>query len=194
MKRPRFPIAGMMAAVVAVAINLAVIRSIEWTKPDTMAHFFFACGVMPMASVLILVALMSLPDLVRSGRLSPFVLGFEAVGWAVVFAFVTCYSIASPILLAYAEGIGAYTRPVFIRYFADPPPWVGMALELGLGAVIFSLPQLAVALLGGWLTRKFGLTVRFERRGMEEPAARATKWTSDAGGIDPAVPEWRVSH
>ena len=46
-----------------------------------------------------------------------------------------------------------------------------MFLELGAGVVIFSLPQLLVALLGGWLTRKLGLTVRFERLRVEEPAA-----------------------
>ncbi len=93
----------------------------------------------------------------------------------------------------YAGLWGAYTRPVFVRYFADSPPWVGMPLELGFGAVIFSLPQLAVALFGGWLNRKFGLTVRFERRGVDEPATSAPKATGDAGGTDPAVPEWRVS-
>ena len=167
MKRPRFPIAGLMAAVGAVAINLAVMRSLAETTVGGHSHLFFACGVMPMASLLILVALAAVPSLVRGGRCSPFVLGFEAVGWAVVFAFVTCYSLAPSVLVNSIARIGVYTRPVFARYFADSPGWVGAAIELGFLTVIFSLPQLPVALFGGWVNRKVGLTVRFERQGIE---------------------------
>jgi hypothetical protein len=164
MKRARFPIAGLMAAVVAVAINLAVWRSIDPTNQNGgLAPFFFAGGAMPMASLLILVALGSAPGLMQGGRVSPFVVGFEAAGWAVVFAFVTCYSIAPSVLLGYVESIGAYTRPVFERYLADTPSWVGLYIELAAGVIIFSAPQLLVALLGGWLNRKLRLSVRFER-------------------------------
>jgi len=168
MKRLRFPIAGLMPAVVLVAINLAVWRSFEENSSEMLPHLFFASGVMPMASILILVALSSVKSLVRGGRLSPFVVGFEAVGWAVVFAFITCYSVAPSVLLGYAGYFGAYTRPIFDRYFPDVsglPTRIGVMDELGLGAVIFSLPQLAASVLGGWLTRKIGLTARFELEG-----------------------------
>ena len=60
MKQPRFAIAGMMAGVAAAALNLAVVRSFNPNKPESLSHLFFACGVMPMASVLILVALAAL--------------------------------------------------------------------------------------------------------------------------------------
>jgi hypothetical protein len=164
MKRAHFPIALLMAAVAAVAINLAVWRSIDWTSgAEGLSHFFFACGVMPMASLLILVALKSAPSLMRTGCVSPFVVGFEALGWAAVFAFVTCYSVAPWLLLAYAELIGVYTRPIFERYLAQTPSWVGLYIELGAGVIIILPPLLLVALLGGWLTRKLGITVRFER-------------------------------
>ncbi len=159
MKRARFPIAALMAAVVAVAINLAVWRSIELTSVDGgMSHFFFACGAMPMASLLILVALPRAASVMRGDPVSPFLLGFEASGWATVFAFVTCSSIAPSVLLRFVELIGPYTRPVFERYLADTPSWAGLYIELGLGVIIFSPPQLLVALVGGWLTRKLGLT------------------------------------
>jgi hypothetical protein len=195
MKRARFPIAGLMAAVGAVAINLAVWRSINFNNaPNGLSHFFFACGVMPMASLLILVALMSAPTLMQGGRVSPFVVGFEASGWTVVLAFVTCYSVAPLVLLGYAELIGTHTRPVFERYLADTPAWVGMYIELAAGVIIFAPPQLLVALLGGWLTRKLGLSVRFERQRTEEPAACAHESTSDAGTTDPPVLEWQVSN
>jgi hypothetical protein len=168
MKRASFSIAGLMTAVVAVAINLAVWRSIDLASgADGLSHFFFACGVMPMASLLILVALISAPTLMRGGRVASFIVGFEALGWAAVFAFMTCYSVAPSVLLAYAELFGKYTRPVFERYLADTPSWVGMYIELAAGVVIFTAPQLLIALFGGWLTHKLGLTARFERRRME---------------------------
>jgi hypothetical protein len=192
MKRARFPIAGLMAAVAAVAINLAVWRSIDWTNAaGGLSHFLFACGAMPMASLLILVVVTSAPTLMRGGPVSPFVVGFEALGWAAVFAFISCYSVAPSVLLGYAGLIGAYTRPVFERYFTDSPSWVGMFFELGAGVVIFSPPQLLVALLGGWLARKLGLTVRFER---QRTAAPAPESTSDAGETTPPVLEWQVSN
>ena len=195
MKRARFQIALLMAGVAAVAINLAVWRSIDWANAaGGLSHFFFACGAMPMASLLTLVALIATPSLLRRGLVSPFVVGFEAVGWAVVFTFMTCYSVAPWALLSYAELIGAYTRPVFERYLADTPNWVGFYVELGAGVIIFSPPQLLVALLGGWLTRKLGLSVRFERQRMEEPAAPALESTCDAGKTTPPVLEWQVSN
>jgi hypothetical protein len=196
MKQARFPIALLMAAVAAVAINLAVWRSIDLTNANGgLSHFFFASGAMPMASLLLLVALISARNVMRGGPVAPFLVGFGALGWAVVFAFITCYSVAPSVLLGYAEIIGAYTRPVFERYLADSPNWVGLYIELGAGVIIFSLPQLLIALFGGWMTRKLGLTVRFERRRMEEAAAHALESKSDAGGTTrPAVLEWQVSN
>jgi hypothetical protein len=182
MKRSRFRIAGLMAVVGAVAINLVVMRSFDESKSDSLPHLFFACGVMPMASLLILVALTSAPSLMRGGRLSPFVLGFEATGLLVVFAFVTCYSLAPSILLDCIERIGVYTRPVFNRYFTDPSRGVALALELGFGTVIFSLPQCLVALLGGWVNHVVGFTVRFERP-RRELAVPVSGSTSEATGL-----------
>jgi hypothetical protein len=125
---------------------------------------FYACGVLPMASILILVAFFSAPNRLRGGDLSPFVLGFEALGWAVVFAYVTCYSLAPSVVFASAEQIGQYTRPALAPYATDAPRWLALAFELGIGAVIFTVPELVVAVLGGWLTHWFGLTARFELR------------------------------
>ena len=84
-----------MAAVAAVAINLAVLAfdrndQLRWPADA----FFFACGVMPMASLLILVALTGHQVSCGAAGSRHFVLGFEAFGWAMVFAFITCYSIA----------------------------------------------------------------------------------------------------
>ena len=125
-----------------------------------------------MATLLVLAALFSAPRMLSGDRLPSFVLGFEGMGWVMVFLFVTWYSLAQSQVLAAVELIAVHTRPVFSRYLVDSPAWVGLVLELGFGVVIFSLPQLVVALLGGLLARRFGLTCRFERyRGepVEEP-------------------------
>ena len=196
MKQARFPIAGLMAAVAAVAINLAVWRSIDLSDSNGggLPTFFFACGAMPMASLLMLVALFALPKLVRGDRASSFVVGFEALGWALVFAFITCYSVAPWVLLAYAALIGTYTRPVFERYFVDTPSWIGMCLELGACVVIFAVPQLLIALIGGWLNRKLGLTVRFERQRTGGPAVLPPESATGAKQADQPVLEWRISN
>jgi hypothetical protein len=89
MKRPRVPIAALLSAVAAVAVNLAVMRSFDPTTIVSLPQFFFACGVLPFASVLFLVAAFSAPNLLRGHWLSPFIVGFEASGWAVVFTFIT---------------------------------------------------------------------------------------------------------
>ena len=143
----------------------------------------FGCGVVPMASLLILVALFSIPNLVRGARCSPFVFGFEVLGWAAVFAVITCFSVGSPILMAYLELISSYARPIFIRYLVGSPGWVAELFELGAIFVIFSLPQLLVALLGGWVNHKFGFTLRFERQG-RGPAMPASESTSEAARPD----------
>ena len=41
---------------------------------------------------------------------------------------------------------------------------MAISAELGFGMIIFSLPELVIALLGGWLAWAVGITVRFEFR------------------------------
>jgi cobalamin synthase len=175
-RRPRFPIAGLMAAVAAVAVNLAVMRSFDDSEADPLPHLFFACGVIPMASVLIVLALFSAPNVARGGRLSPYVFGFEGLGWVAVGAFIAFYSIARSTLLATTESTGARISALF----EGLPSWVQSSLALGIATVWCSLPQLTVAMFGGWLARRLGITVRFELGGME-PAVSGTVAARDPG-------------
>ena len=164
MKLPHTPIAGLMGAVVAVAVNLAVIRSlIDQNSPESAPHFFFAFGILPMSSLLIVVALISAPNLRRGRSPSPFLFGFEVSGWAAVFAFLTCYSIATSRLMGFLEAIAGLLRPIIVPYAQAAPSWAQMSIELGFATALFSLPQLLIALLGGWLIARSGFTIRFER-------------------------------
>ncbi len=165
MKRHRVSIAGLMAAVAVVAVNAAVVRSIYGGGSFSQPAFFYAHGVFPLASVLITVGLISAPSLLRGERLSPFVFGFEAVGWLVVFAFISWYSIAMDAVMGCAEAIVALIRPPLIVWVERIPSWAQTCVELGFETVVFSLPQLLLALLGGTLARRLQLTIRFERMG-----------------------------
>ena len=65
MKRYRPSMATLMAVVAAAAVDFWIVRSLE--PGSTTSHVFFVTGVMPVASLLILVALVSSPQLIRSG-------------------------------------------------------------------------------------------------------------------------------
>ncbi len=149
MKRPRFAIAGLMAAVAAVAINLAVIRS----RPN----FFFACGVMPMASILVLLALVSAPKFVRGGWLSPSALGFQSFGWLAVFGFIACLCLAPSALLGYSRLFGPYLSLFFAPLMRGVSRSGANAFEFAACTVIFTLPELVIALFGGCLLASWKL-------------------------------------
>jgi hypothetical protein len=193
MKRYRFPLVGLMAAVALVAINLAVIRAFSGYVGAALPLMYFACGVVPMASLLIMVAALNAPRFVRGESLRPFVVGFEALGWSAVFVFITCYSVVPSLLVTLIEVIGQYTRPFFARYLTDSPNWLGLLVEFVSADSIFSSPQLLTAVLGGWLTHKLGLTIRFERRGLAMSAARGRSLWTDTPRAHPVVLEWPQS-
>jgi hypothetical protein len=161
-----------MAVVAAIAVNLAVMRSLDWNAPNTLPHLFFACGVMPMGSLLAIIAMTFLPRAPNGQRLSSFVFGFETLGWISILAFVALYSLTPSAILAVTEKVGAYTRPILGPLFEGSPGWAAAAGELGFGTVLFSLPELVIALLGGWLARKVGVTARIEI-GAGKPATSA---------------------
>ena len=131
-----------------------------------------------MASVLFLVALFSAPNLMRGGSLNPFAFGFESSGCVAVFAFIACYSISTSEVLIFTEWIGDWTRPVLVPNLERAPTWIQLSAELGFAAVLFSLPELIIALIGGWLARTLGLTARLEF-GITGPAARVSGSMSD---------------
>jgi hypothetical protein len=154
----RAPILGLMGAVMACAVNFAVMRSIDSKSQYALGHFMFATGILPMASVLILLGVMSL----GRRRLAPFVFGFELAGWVVVFAFLTLYSVAMTDLLRGVGVIGDTIRPIAGPWFEKAPSWAANLAECIVATVLFTIPELLVALLGGWLLARFGYTVRLE--------------------------------
>jgi hypothetical protein len=156
MTHPHFSISTLMAVVLVLAINLAAgggffgMSGMEWPE-------LLDLGARPMASIL---AIGLVPLLkARSGRSGkrPFLVGFEIFGVAALFLYIACaWLFTHPIHDSVGNLLERFVssgRPLF--------PWSLMA--------IFLLPQLLIALLGGWLSTRYRVTVRIGRAQTEGP-------------------------
>ena len=152
-----------MAIVVLVALDCAAFRALTGPQNGLIAKLI-AYGVLPMANILAF-GLPPLPGW-RPGRGEPrpFWGGFEVFGWAALF-LSSAGAILTPVSMAsYPETVLGPLSPAFDRMGYDPrsPAW-RLVEALVLGSV-FLLPQLLVALLGGWLGSRFRVKVVIERR------------------------------
>jgi hypothetical protein len=178
-KRFRVSIAGLMAVVALVAVDSAAVRTliaadyqVPMSATSSMDLLGFALGVLPMASLLILVAMARLPRCIRRGEPATFLVGFEVFGWAVIFLFICLSALSPPAVGRLLDAAALPIGRVLLPYIAHAPEWVPMAIEVVLVVSILGLPELLVALFGGWLTRRLGLTVSIERRrALPTPAA-----------------------
>jgi hypothetical protein len=154
MKMPRITIAWMMAIIVVAAIDLAAIRALYLTKSVIGALIVF--GSMPMASILVL----GVPSVVKGpsgrGKIHPFLIGFESVGWTVLLVYT-----GSAIL--YPEFVGELVQRL-LESFGLPLVSGTNPLVLFCVVLIPLLPQLALALVGGWLNQLFKIRITIERR------------------------------
>jgi hypothetical protein len=164
MKMPRLTIAWIMSSVVVAAINLAAIRALDGTS--TLVGWLFVLGAMPMASILVL----GIPSLVRGfsgrGKIRPFLIGFEAVGWTVLLIY-TSTAVLFPVSVG--RVVEWVVNSVFIFFGIDFGSVRGLdaALELFvlfLFLLIPLVPQLAIALVGGWLNQRFKFRITIEPR------------------------------
>ncbi len=163
MRRPHISIAGLMVAVAVVAVDVAVCRRLYLDPVDGDLEMFYALGILPMASLLVLFGAFAVPDRRRGGRLAPFVFGFEAVGWTVLLLFISWYSLGRFTVDRYRFPIQVAIMRPFIPALDQAPPWVWVYFANGIGSLVLTAPQLLLALFGGWLARRLKLTIRFER-------------------------------
>jgi hypothetical protein len=178
-----------MAAVAGCAVNLSVMRSFDPHSTESLPHFLFACAILPMASLLILSALVAALALFRQrqGLLPSFLVGFQMAGWAAVFSFLTLYSVATSVVLKSTGAIGELIRPTIGPLLDAAPTWALAFIEIGFATVVFTLPQLVLALLGGWFARRSGLTACFEWGGVDS----ASQQPIDANTPDQTVQRTR---
>jgi hypothetical protein len=112
-----------------------------------------------MASLLVFVGLLRLPGIMRRGMTSSFLVGFEAFGWAAVFLFIACSTLSPPLIGSYGEAMASVIRPIVGPLATGWPEWALAVLEFGVVSLIFGLPEFLVAVAGGWLARKAGLSL-----------------------------------
>ncbi len=158
MRRMRVTIAGWMVALAVVAAGVAVLRSLKnspaWAlieDPGGDDFRRFAFGVVPMAVLLSLMGLSTLSRMVRVGKSGSFSIGFQIAGWKAVLMFGVLAALAPQVVLIYEQFLYFHT----IIPWCDPmdgtmPNWASMLLLDGFSGVIFTVPELAIASLGGW--------------------------------------------
>ena len=151
MKVPRIRIVWVMFAVAIAALDFWVILpNLGSLVGETETYLLL--GALPMANVL---AVGMVIGQQRPGS-SPFFLGFEAFG---------AMALAVYVVLArsfHREVVGPYLRPL-----VDPiydtigfhRPFILIPVLCSVGVLMLGWPQLAFALLGGFLFRRFEITI-----------------------------------
>ena len=150
---PRFHIAWLMVAVAIAAVDFGAIRVV--LAPDTFRiGKFWAFGALPMANVLVVGLLVA--------RYRPksrsFLLGFEGLGAIALAVYIFLPrefpDFAGTIMLYLDLGPSALGP-----YLRTEPSLIVVALYWLLVVVMLGAPQLATALIGGFLSRRIKNTV-----------------------------------
>jgi hypothetical protein len=155
----RFSISTLMFVILVLAVNLSV--GGPFYGPTGMEGLaLLTSGALPMANILAvgLVVLMKRPTGPRGGR--RFLAGFEAFGAAALFFYIACAQL-------FPEAIHRKLGDLLIQITWRRSPmfsWSLMALCL--------LPQLLVALLGGWLNARYRIVRREDAPPGGTPAPR----------------------
>jgi hypothetical protein len=139
-----------MVGIAIAAIDFAVIRAML-RYPEIG---FFVLGALPMANVLVVATLVAQ----QRSRNRPFLLGFAVSGAMVLTLFV-----ALMILDESQDGpIYHYLSVLYVpleKAVGLDRPYVRIPLECSGVVGMFTVPQVAVALIGGVLSHRFKITV-----------------------------------
>jgi hypothetical protein len=146
----RFRIAWVMVFVVFAALNFSVLRAaLDFRSPIIE---LLAVGAMPTATVLTIGTLIGY----RRHGFRPFILGFESFGASALAVYIV------PTIWFGEETVGPYAS-LFIEPFANTigrkPEVILVPIANSIGVVALGLPQVAVALIGGFLSRKYRITI-----------------------------------
>jgi hypothetical protein len=156
---PRFRIAWVMFAVAIAALNFGAIRAC-FDSPFAWNEFVLL-GALPMANVLGLGLLIAQ----QRPKSRPFLLGFVTFGAAALALYV-----ALLILLTDPSGASTTYGDLINWYIglADYPIGAAIALDrrflftlvfIPVVVVMLGWPQLAFALIGGFLSRRYKVTI-----------------------------------
>jgi hypothetical protein len=154
-KVPRIRIAWVMVAVAFAALDFAVIRAFLGHRTnvlDEQRGILLLLGALPMANVL---AVGMLIGQRRPGS-RPFLLGFEAFGaMALALFIVLATGFPREVVLPY---LAPFVAP--LKWIIGPDrPFVEIPIGCFAFVVLLGWPQVAFALVGGLLSRRFKITI-----------------------------------
>jgi hypothetical protein len=162
MRLPRFRIAWLMVAVAIAGLNLGAIRAMLAPGLGVRGGSLVV-GALPMVNVLVAGMLIAR----QRPRSRPFLRGFEAFGTMALALFVVLA------ISFHREVVMRYVQPVLDpinRRMENSPPLVSIPVRASVGVVLLVLPQMALALIGGFVSRRLTSTVRISRRSDRAPA------------------------
>jgi hypothetical protein len=146
MNVPGFRIAWVMVFVALAALNFAVFRTAA--DAHSITGILFAMGAMPMATVLAIGLIIGY----RRHGSRPFLLGFESFGAMAFALFAVPAAFSGEKVLDFY--IGIFIDPLSKIIGPDRP-----LIHIPVAYVVLGLPQLAFALTGGFLSRKYRVTI-----------------------------------
>jgi hypothetical protein len=150
-KIPRFRLVWVMVAVVIAALDFAAIRAVldsssNWSE-------ILLVGILPMSNVLAVGLLMGQ----RRPGSTPFLLGFETFG-AMALASYVALSRSFPGPGPMHSYVSIVIDPV-VAIIPHDRPFVFVPIACSVVVVMLGLPQLAFALIGGFLSRRYKVTI-----------------------------------
>jgi hypothetical protein len=142
-----------MVGVAIAALDFAAARTLLDVRPIPLGEWLIL-GALPVTNILEFGLLVAL----RRPRSRPFLLGFEIVGALALLLYVFLSTLSGGALLRdfYMEPlIGSFNRTMHARYH----PLVAIPVMVSVGVVVMSLPQLVFALLGGFFSSGFRISI-----------------------------------
>ena len=154
-KAPRFRIAWVMVAVAIAALDFTAIRALLGPYTNSLEYqktMLLLLGALPMANVLAVGMLIGQ----RRPASRPFLLGFEAFGamaLALSIALASCFpeEVVMRCLVPFGDLVEKIIGP--------NRPFVFIPILCLVAVVVLGGPQVAFALMGGFLSRRFKIAV-----------------------------------
>jgi hypothetical protein len=162
MRLPTMTVAGLLLATALVALDLAAVESLRrgtsWRSWDTT----LLLAVLPSINALVIGLYLLGRQLALRGEGSPFLVGFEAVGWPAVAGALIAKLAFQDQMLPYERWAERSLGAIWMEYIA----WTGGftrdhwdSIKCGFNAFALAAPQLLLALFGGWAAARLGVVV-----------------------------------
>jgi hypothetical protein len=151
-KAPRFQIGWIMVVVAIAALNFGAIRAMMAPGWDR-AGGWLTVGALPMANALVVGLLIAR----RRPRSRPFLLGFAVFGGTALALYVALViGFEQDVLIPY---LNLFMNPLENALGGWNGPIIFVPIVYSVAVLVLTLPQVALALLGGFLSRRFKISI-----------------------------------